>query len=192
MDSAHDNISLGQAALERHDFDKAEEPFRQAWQATPSALAAFWLSEVSRELGRIDDALSWIQKAHSIDANDDGIKCAYAGCLYHKARAAFEHRKFADAVTLLSQSWQLHPHAHTAFMIARACQSLQQQDHAGVWLQRANAQNPAHSQIAVAYATHLFETGNSSEAARIAEDVLLRNATFKPAAKLLERLRNQT
>ena len=58
------------------------------------------------------------------------------------------------------------------------------------YIEIAYKMNKRRDKVSMQYVTELVKEGNISEAVLILEDILVRNTTYNPAKKLLEKIKN--
>jgi TolB-like protein/Tfp pilus assembly protein PilF len=144
------------------DFKGAEAEFRQALAINPGyATGLQWYAEMLGELGRYDEALAMIRRAHEADPFSLIVNATYAQILSRSGRSAEAHQQFEKTFELERN----FPHGHFHYglvlvaegkdeeAIKEFSQALQYSPESPVYL----------SMLAYAYA----RTGNTSEARKI-------------------------
>ncbi len=120
-----------------------------------------------------------VRPDEELDAPDESLQLFYDGGESLKAG------DLARALALLSRSWEIRPHAKTAYLISRVHVLRGDAERARDWAHRSYVENPRHNQIAVHFAEVLRAAGDLATAEQIARQVLARSGDYAPARKVL-------
>lgn len=118
----------------------------------------------------------------------DNYEQAYL--LYQKGLVQFENGEFGSALEYFIKSNKLNEHSRTYARIYECLIKLDRKSEAKPYIKTAYLQNPKQDKVSIQFAETLLEDGNSQLAKEILEKLLLRNTTYNPAKRLLDKINN--
>lgn len=110
--------------------------------------------------------------------------------LYNMGLESFQQKEFEKALEYFKQSLILDEHSRTYARIYECLISLGKYKEARPYIEKAYNMNKKHDKVAMQYVEELIKEKKISEAVSILEGILERNKTYKPARKLLEKIKN--
>lgn len=101
-----------------------------------------------------------------------------------------EQGDYEEAIRELLKSAELQEHFKTCERLFDAYSAISDEAHAGLWIGRAFALNPANAQVACKSSQVLVRERRYAEAAQILQALLARHPSYGPARRLLRRIDN--
>ncbi|WP_227936444.1 hypothetical protein [Alkalihalobacillus deserti] len=108
--------------------------------------------------------------------------------LYQEGLVQFENDNFENALDCFNKSNKLDEHSRTFARIYECLIKLGRKEEAKPFIKTAYLQNPKQDKVTIQYAESLIEDGNVLLAKEILENLLLRNSTYNPAKRLLDKM----
>ena len=108
--------------------------------------------------------------------------------LYGMGIESLEQEEFEKALDYFKQSLLLEEHFRTNARIYECLMSLGKFTEARPYIEIAYKMNKGHDKVSMQYVGEIVKEGKISEAVSILEGILVRNASYNPARKLLEKI----